>query len=195
MIRQVHSHDIKEICNIDIENRAYDFLPSLGIKFLSLLYKEIIQIESDLSFVFIKDNKIVGFVIGVSHSSQIFKKVAIEYFFSFVKYMLLKLFKNPLIIKNFLETIFYPMKESKANTDAELLVIGVNKKYQGFGIGSKLISSLNETFIKKSVTTYKVTVYKDNILANNFYIKNNFVFNTSFKMYGKEWNIYTYNIL
>ena len=89
-----------------------------------------------------------------------------------------------------IETLSYPSKDNLVSARAELLVIGVQSAMQGKGIGSKLISALEEQYINRNIERYKVSVHKSRKNAIIFYENQGFQEAAEFTLYQKEWLIY-----
>lgn len=194
MIVEMGEEHISRVSEIDIQSRPGDFLPSFGEKFLSILYKGIISSDCGFGYVFLQDSQVVGFVIGNEDTSQIFMQQILNNFFALIFYLVGRVVRKPLIIKSIFETFLYTKRAEKVGEKAELLVIGVDNNFRKMKVGEQLVNGLNRTFTEREILSYKVTVNKTNEVGNSFFERLGFDYRYSFMLYGKEWNLYTFNI-
>lgn len=195
MLRNANIRDIKKLAKIHFTELNSDFLPSLGERFLELLYLSLIQSKNTYMCVYQLNGDIHGYVVGSKNFSDVFKKVILN---NFIKYTLLifpQLIKKPVIIKKIIETFFYTKKEGNETPSAELVVISITKKYHRRGIGKKLVKALEKKFVHQGIKKYKVTVNAKNLAANSFYTHLGFEKSHNFSLYGKKINLYIKQIL
>lgn len=191
MIKPLGLKQIPEIAGIHASELKNDFLPSLGSEFLELLYLGVLKKGMAFGFVAQEKNKIVGFIIGTKNMNNFFKSAITSNLIKMIYLIFLKVLKKPAIISNILETLLYTKKDR--GPKSELVVIAVLKKWQGKGIGKKLIKSLENYFKKDKIKSYKLTVYADKE-AVNFYKRLSYIKLSEFSLYGKQWYIYEKNI-
>lgn len=187
MIKPLGLNHIPEIAKIHSQELKSDFLPSLGEEFLRLLYEGVISKKTAFGYIAHEKGRIVGFIIGTNNMDKFFRSAISANFIKIIYLLILKILANPFLLKNIVETLFYTGKE--VGPKAELVVIAVLKKWQGKGIGKRLVKSLENYFEKKNVKKYKLTVYADKT-AINFYKKLKYLKLSEFNLYGKGWYIY-----
>lgn len=187
MIKVLSYQHIPAIAKVHVEALAGDFLPTLGESFLKTFYDGVIGQEGVFAFVDIEEEEVVGFIIGTKDSSFFFRKALYSNPFLIVFKLLLSLLKNPTLLKKIIETFLYPRKDT--GVKAELVVIAILNRFQGKGLGRKLINTLDKEFIKNKVKSYKLTVYQDK-QAVSFYEHLKFKRQSEFKLYDKMWYIY-----
>lgn len=181
--------DIDEIVDVHLKELSGNLLPSLGQRFLTALYKDFLLEKETILLVF-RNRELKGFVLGVINFPDLFAKIIKHKFIKYSYLLSLSVIKNPLLIKNIIETLFYTKISGKTESGAELVVICVKKKYQNKGIGSLLLRRLETVLRDKKISTYKVSTTKDNLISNKFYLRNGFDYIDSFSLYNKEWNLY-----
>ena len=159
MIRQIEKDHTGLIAQIHDKALNGDFLPSLGIDFLTAFYEGIIGKPGVYGFVDVENGRIVGFIIGTRDSEKFFSQALRGNFVKLTLLLLIQLIKRPQIIKNVLETFLYTKKEGTSK--AELVVIAVNNKSQGKGMGKQLVRALEQAFKKEKINRYKLTVHAD----------------------------------
>lgn len=187
VIISTQKSDSPQIARIHKEALEGDFLPSLGLNFLNVFYEGIIGEEDVYLFAYKEKKRILGFVLGVKDSKRFFPKAVQANFLKLSLLLLLQIIKNPKIIKNIAETFLYPSKD--VGSKAELVVIAVDNKLQGRGVGKKLVKVLETAFRKNKIKRYKLTIHADK-KAVGFYEHLQFSRISSFKLYGKMWFIY-----
>lgn len=191
MINTITSKDCSAITKIHMGALAGDFLPSLGIGFLTVFYEGIIGKSGVYGFTAVENGKIQGFVVGTNDSSKFFSLALSSNFLKLSLFLLFQLIKKPSLIKNVLETFLYPNRDT--GPKAELVVIAVRKSYQGKGLGRTLVDALEGAFKKDGIKRYKLTVHVDKD-AVGFYEHLGYSRLSSFRLYGKMWYVYEKNI-
>lgn len=195
IIKKITEEHINEVTQIHIEALSGEFLPSLGNDFLRTLYRGILEGNQSIGFVYIMEEKVVGFVLASKDTNKLFKDVIQRRWPMLVLTALKRIINSPSLLPKIFETFFYPNKvRYEDNIIAELIVIAVDKKYRGEKIGKELINILNKMFFKEKIYTYKVVVFKNNKQANNFYKAVGFRFYHSAILYKNECNVYRYDI-
>lgn len=178
-----------EVSLIHANALASDFLPSMGVDFLTELYKGIITSGQGIGFVHVADEKVVGFILAAKDTKKLFYGALMKRGLILAAIGLKKVIRRPSLIPKIAQTILYPKTD---DIKSELLVIAVDGAYKHKHVGRELIEALNSVFIQEGVSEYKVVVYKDNEKANGFYRAVGFHLDRSSRLYGKECNIYKY---
>lgn len=187
MISPLQPEHSAGIVRLHIDALKGDFLPSLGIDFLTAFYNGVINLDGVYGFIYEEKGKVMGFVLGTKDSGKFFSQALRSNFIELSLLLLLQVIKNPKIIKNVFETLFYPKKES--GPKAELVIIAVDKKFQVKGVGRKLIKSLETTFKNSGISRYKLTVHADKT-AVAFYEHLGYSSISNFRLYDKMWFVY-----
>lgn len=187
MIAPLVREQAPQIAKIHFVSLPDNFLPSLGIDFLEKFYEGIIEERGVFGYVDVEGKKIRGFILGTDDMNDFFIKALKNNFFQLTHQLVLKILKKPIIIKKILETFLYPKKE--VGPRAELIVIAVLKRWQGQGIGKRLIATLEKKFLQRTIKKYKLTVHADK-KAVYFYEKLGYRRLSSFNLYDKMWYVY-----
>jgi ribosomal protein S18 acetylase RimI-like enzyme len=143
------------------------FLPSLGIKFLALLYRSIDEANFSTLIVKYKDYQLIGFVSGTLGTSSLYKSMLYHPLdFIIALAPVIFSFKN---IKNIFEILKH-MSGVKRNKypKAELLTICVHQDYQREGVAIELYQKLSNYFKSKSISEF-VIIVGQSLKANSFY--------------------------
>jgi ribosomal protein S18 acetylase RimI-like enzyme len=170
---------------------AGDFLPSLGVSFLSELYRSILGLGLGFGFVAVDSVRIVGFVLASDDTTMLFRQVLRRRAIPLALRLLPAVLRRPLLLRNIIETFTYPEQEGSAPVKAELVVIAVAAEARSKGVGAALCTALDASFRHKAIAQYKVTVNESNEGANRFYRRQGFTLADSFCLYGRRWNLYT----
>lgn len=80
----------------------------------------------------------------------------------------------------------YRNRISDSELDGVISLVGINKDYQGLGIGKKLINYALMNFNKKNIKNVFVGTQIDNLGALNFYISNGFRVESSINSFHKK---------
>ncbi|KKY01799.1 MULTISPECIES: GNAT family N-acetyltransferase [Paraclostridium] len=80
----------------------------------------------------------------------------------------------------------YRNRISDRELDGVISLVGINKDYQGLGIGKKLINYALMNFNKKNIKNVFVGTQIDNLGALNFYISNGFRVESSINSFHKK---------
>jgi len=157
------------------------FLSTLGIKFISLLYKALINTDEFYVLICIDEvnnNKLVGYAVARLENTSYIKTILK---FSPIKVISLTLgyVINPKKLFGFFEILIYqlfknPSKERfpKNENSAELFNIAIIQDYQGKGIGKTLLHKLKQKCSAKGIDfIYAVTGSKE-LNTHIFYKKN-----------------------
>lgn len=187
MLKTITPEDCLAIAKIHISALEGDFLPSLGAPFLKAFYKGIIGKPGIYGFAVFEKGGIRGFVVGTNDSGKFFSTALHSNFIKLSLLLLVQILKKPFLIKNVMETFLYPEKD--VGVKAELIVIAVEKKYQGKGFGKQLTRALESAFKKNGIRRYKLTVHADKE-AVGFYEHLGYSRISQFSLYGKMWFVY-----
>ena len=197
LIRKSEISDSKVITLLHKEGIPTGFLSSLDTKYLSLMYK--IIIEEGFCFVATQDSKVIGFISGTVDSKALYKNIVSKNFFSLIPLFIKKIFSCS-FIKRSLASFLIPFKTDKGEKKKderlpELLSIVVSRDIQAKGIGTKLLIELESELKQKGFTKYKVIAGDNLISANKFYLKNGFILSEQIELHkGQVSNIYTKEI-
>jgi len=159
----------KDVALLHIENIESGFLPSLGLKFLTLMYKCIDEADFTILEVEYYDGELKGFISGTNGKKSLYKEM--------LKHPLsLLLCLSPIIFdyKKFFKIINI-LKHMASNNrlefpNSELLTICVNKKFQRQGVANNLYEKLKNYFREQNIKTFSIVVGKS-LDSNKFYLK------------------------
>ncbi|MDA8845088.1 GNAT family N-acetyltransferase [Candidatus Pelagibacter bacterium] len=158
-----------DVAKLHIDCIKKGFLPSLGVKFLALLYRCIDESDFSTLIVKYKDCQLIGFVTGTLDHSNLYKKM-----FSYPLDLFIALIPIVFNVKKIIKVIDIRkhMSGSKRSkySKAELLTICVHPDHRQQGIAVDLYEKLSNYF--RSVFVYEfVIIVGQSLKANLFYKK------------------------
>ena len=91
--------------------------------------------------------------------------------------IIFKCIVSPRLIFHFIDSkkLDKPVVYNNSIINSLLAVIAIDVKYQGLGLGSKLIEYAERYFLSNNILTYKVDTKINNENAKRFYINHGFV--------------------
>lgn len=184
---------ISQVARIHADSLANDFLPSLGKKFLRVLYRGISKSKSGIVYVYLEGDEVAGFVVGSTNTGRMFKEILRKKWFDFIVTLIPVVLLKPSVIFKVVESIFYPSKTVADEAKAEIIVIAVAEKHRNKKIAKKLLSELKQYFIKKNVKEYKAVVL-DGKDINKIYPKLGYKLSHTFNLYKQKCNVFTYTL-
>ena len=158
----------QDAASLHIASIPSGFLPTLGVKFLSLMYRCIDESASTILITKYNDDQLVGFVTGSVGTSSLYRSM-LSHPFGLVFALL------PVVISiKKVRKIFSILNHSSGSVRAsypapELLTICVNSSFRRQGIADELYLKLCNDFKSKSVNEFVIVVGKA-LDANRFYI-------------------------
>jgi GNAT superfamily N-acetyltransferase len=172
-IKRALPEDVKGIVAVHMASFPKYFLTFLGIKFLQLLYLEIMKESGSVSLVALSSHKdICGFVVGVSQQEGLYKRLAGRKWFSFALAASYSALLKPSIIPRLFRALTYSKQAEKAACPALLMSIAVSPLEKGKGIGKLLINEFLSEMSKINVEKVCLTTDRDDNKATNVFYKN-----------------------
>ncbi len=194
MIKPLSEENAQQVAELHIEGIATGFISSLGIKFVTSLYKAITEDKNSFGMVAVEDNKVIGFVAFSTNLSKLYRFVALKKGPRFA-FILAKRMLSWKTFKKIIANLLYPSKMKKMNLpDAELLSIVVSPEGRGKGIAKTLTEKGFEECKNRGFDRVKVLVAAENEPANKLYLKCGFEKVCQISSHGILSNIYVIHI-
>lgn len=158
----------QDVASLHIDSIPSGFLPTLGLNFLSLMYRCIDEAASTILITTYKDDQLVGFVTGSVGKTGLYR-LMLSHPFGLVFALLPVVFSIKKVRK-----IFSILSHSSGSVRAsypasELLTVCVNSSFRRQGIADELYLKLCNDFKSKSISEFVIVVGKA-LDANQFYI-------------------------
>lgn len=147
------------------------FLATLGIPFLSLMYRAIDEAQDSVLLTEECKGSVIGFVSGGVGMGPIYRRM-LRRPLSLV-WTLLPSLVRPAQVKRILDILRYGTQagESLALPNAELLSIAVNPAVRGSGVAERLYHRLQGHFRERGVPAFRITVGDSLGPAHRFYLR------------------------
>ena len=186
----IESKHTSEIAKLHIQGINTGFISSLGIDFVTALYKAIAESNSSFGFVAEEEDRVLGFVAFTTNLNKLYKSVILKRGLRFAFLLAGKMLSLQQIKKVF-ETLFYPARIKKIDLPAaELLSIVVAEQARGRGLAKLLLQKGFEECANRSIDKVQVLVGADNKPANELYKKCSFELVAQIDNHGVLSNIY-----
>lgn len=189
LIKEINKQDLDEIISLHSLVLDESFINNFGSRFLKLSYSEIIKNKNNVCLVVKQRNRILAYLVATKNDFAFTKNVISRRFFSLFWEVLKASIKKPKLL--YYALTWFIGSFDFNNKEAELKFIAVNPKFQGKGIGTKLLKNLDAEFDKYGIARYLVGTKKENKLSNMFYKKSGFIYLQSKRFFGNSFNYYS----
>ena len=163
--------DYMEVARIHSTCIDLGFLPSLGDRFLALLYEAIDADENSILILEKKKDEVIGFAAGGRSMKSIFRKMLSR--LPRVVITLLPSMINPNKLWKIIELLCFGKKQKPNSSfpEAELFSIAVIDSARGSGLAQKLYYALAQRFFEEGEPAFCMVVGETLRPAHRFYKK------------------------
>jgi ribosomal protein S18 acetylase RimI-like enzyme len=195
-INIMQAGDMNEVVSVHLASFQGFFLTFLGPRFLRELYAGIIADPTGITFVYRKENHILGFVAGTSQPASFYRRLLHRRMLRFVWVSLIPILKRPAIIPRLLRAYDMPRQAEYGEQCGTLMSLAVAPQAQGMGIGKNLVQAfLNEAACRGLAEINLLTDRLNNESTNQFYLRYGFRLFRSYTTFeGREMNEYRIDI-
>lgn len=170
VIRRAERSDADRLAELHATRIVEGFLPRLGPRFLSRLYRRLVVSPDGFAVVAVRDGRVVGFAAGATDLGRVYR--------SFVVHdgLVAGLGAAPRIVgswRRVLETLRYPTSTDDL-PEAEILSVAVDVDAAGRGIGRRLLSASLDELTGRGARAAKVVAGADNRAALALYTQAGF---------------------
>ena len=179
------AQDYKKVAKIHVNSIDQGFLSTLGIPFLSLLYRAIDESNAAILVVEKRDGEIVGFVSGGTTMRPIYKSMLMQ--LPSLSIAMAPIVFSPKKIRGILEILFH--KSNPLGSDLpvwELFSIAVSPEHRGSGAAVRLYDGFKAAVRLNGGESFKIIVGEKLIPAHNFYQKMGAVKISSTAIHGND---------
>ncbi|RJR30260.1 GNAT family N-acetyltransferase [Candidatus Microgenomates bacterium] len=191
MIKTLTAKDAQQSALLHKQGMPNDFLPSFGILFLTLLHQELISNPRVIALGEFNQDRLIGILIATTNTSNTMRQIYLKNAFKFIFFVLKSLMQAPKKMSYLFQTLWY---HNPTNINAEILILTIDKKHRGKGIGSKLFRKLTQEYRARNISIASVGTRKDNVIANAFYQKMGGSLESTYNIYDRVWNVYQYRL-
>lgn len=159
----------REVALIHMRCINQGFLPTLGERFLALLYQSIDMDPSSALFIERIEGRVVGFISGGRGMSLVYRQLLKHWPRLFVA--LLPVLLSPSKLKRIFEVIWFGLKKKPVPgcPKAELFSIAVLESARGSGAATRLYDALKDYFVADGEAAFCIVVGDGLGPAHRFY--------------------------
>ncbi len=183
-LRAGSAADSDACARLHVERISEGFLATLGPRFLTRLYRRVVDHPGGILVVAADDGGVVGFVAGVDHTGRLYRSFARRDGIAAGFAALPRLLRSP---RRVWETFRYGRRRGGVDLpDAELLSLAVAANASGHGLGRSLTEALLLAFAHRRVDAVKVVVGARNTAALRTYESCGFVGTATIEVHRGE---------
>lgn len=176
---------------LHIAGQPGTFLTSLGSDVLTLIYRVLPTTPTGFGVVILDasttPHRVAGFASATTSTGTLFANVVLQSAVDLFPALARAAIRNPALIGRMATTAAYPfqMTDSDGFHTGELLSIMVEPERRSAGLGAALLAALTVQCQRRGIQMLDVTVDAANEGARRFYVRNGFVLNRQFILYGR----------
>ena len=160
----------RDVAKIHVDSIKTGFLPTLGLDFLTLMYRCLDESNSTILITEYRNDRLAGFVTGSLGKSSPYK-LMFSHPFLLAKSLFPIVF-NLFKLKKVLSILRHMSSSERSQyPQAELLTICINSDFRRQGVGKRLYNDLMQYMKSNSVNNFSIIV-GEHLDANSFYVKN-----------------------
>lgn len=179
-----------EVAQLHISGISSGFISSLGTDFVTALYEGIAKSKSGISFVALKEGKVIGFAAFTTNLGSLYKSVIFSKGLKFIFILAWKMFSLR-TIKRMFETLFYPNRIKKMELpSAEFLSMVIAEEGRGKGLASKFVKKGFAECARQGIEKLKILAAVDIKPINAMYQKYEFNLVGQLDSHGVKSNVY-----
>lgn len=164
-IRPAARDDAQRLAELHVSRIGDGFLSSLGVPFLTLLYRRIVVAPGSFARVATIDGRVVGFAAGATNVRALYRDFLLR------DGIVAGMLAAPRLVRSWRrvwETLRYPAS-GDALPDAEILAVAVDAAEAGRGIGRRVVGAALEELVGRGVVAARVVTGSDNRAALALY--------------------------
>jgi ribosomal protein S18 acetylase RimI-like enzyme len=189
-ITEMSPEHARAVAELHISGIRTGFISSLGVEFVTALYKAIAKSTYGYGYVATMDGKVVGFAAFATHLGGLYKSVILKDGFRFLFPLACKMLSLENIRKA-LETLFYPARIKNMNLpEAEFLSMVISEQARRRGLVTKFIKAGFAEAASKGIEKLKILAAVDIKPINKLYEKLGFELVGQVENHGVLSNVY-----
>ena len=175
---------------LHIEGIHMGFISSLGIDFVSALYRAIAESPESFGYVALNEGNVVGFATFTTNLKGLYKSIMKKNMFRFGFLLFGKMFSWKMIRKIF-ETLFYPSRIKKYQfPEAEFLSMAVSPAARGHGLATRFVKTGFQECQRRGIKELKILAATTIGPVNKMYEKFGFKVAAQIENHGIVSNVY-----
>ena len=188
-ISTLKPHWVENIAKIHFDSLPNDFLPALGLNFLTNTFYPAV-LSSALGKVFIALNEFdepVGFVLVTLKSNEFLKSIIRNRFWDFLKIGISSSFFSLGNFKNNFQIIISGILSKNTLNVGEIYIIAVKKSFRGKGIGKLLVGKSIDFLKENKISGIKIKTLASNIEWIKYFYEEGWKLENNFHLIGKKY--------
>ena len=170
-VRRANAADAQAMARLHAQRIAEGFLPTLGVRFLTRLYRRVVKSPDAFASVAVSNSEVVGFCATACDVGKLYRRFIVR------DGVIAGFVAAPRIIRSWrrvVETLRYPSHTGDL-PNAEILAVAVAETVAGRGVGRGLVAAAQRELDRRHVASVKVVAGADNEAANALYLACGFV--------------------
>lgn len=171
MLPQDRASLYRSVAELHAANIDQGFLSSLGLGFLSLMYRAIDEVDESVLVVSKSDKQVIGFIAGATSMRPIYRRML--RYWPQLFWALLPSLSSPQRVRRIIEILRYSSDKGACSKvtlpTAELLSIAVSHEFRGQRHADDLYRELCEHFLQQKLPAFKIVVGSVLLPAHKFY--------------------------
>lgn len=165
-VRFARPADAEAIAALHATRISEGFLPTLGPRFLTRLYRRITRSSRAFAVVATDDaGAVVGFAAAATDLGALYREFVLR------DGVVAGALAAPRLVRSWrkvVETLRYPAASGDL-PDAEVLAVAVAPAAAGAGLGARLVAAATDELVRRGIPTVKVVTGADNVAALRLY--------------------------
>jgi ribosomal protein S18 acetylase RimI-like enzyme len=160
-IRRARSTEARELAQFHIDAHPNAFLPRLGLRFMTRLYRAFVDYPQGVAYVAEHDGQIIGYSTGVLSMSRFYKDFVKRHAIPAVLSAMPTILR-PSVVKRMWQTFRYPDAVPETLPEAEYTTLAVKPWIRSRGLGGRLSDAVLDGLADLGVTEIRGTVHHTN---------------------------------
>ena len=154
--------DVDAVVDIHMAGMPGYFLTSLGRRFLSLYYRDVVRSKQGISMVLARDGRVLGFATGEFGPGKFYRSLLVRRGLAFGFCALGAVVRRPAILARMWRQVFERIEAPASEKVARLASLAVVPDAEGRGYGLVLIAACIEAICRRGGSAVVLEVLKDN---------------------------------
>jgi ribosomal protein S18 acetylase RimI-like enzyme len=164
-IRRARTDEARELARFHIDAHPNAFMPRLGVRFMTRLYRAFIAYPQGVAYVGEHEGRIIGYSTGVTSMARFYKDFVRHHGLPAAASTVPTIFR-PSVLKRVWQTFRYPEEVPETLPDAEFTTLAVDPSIRSRGLGGRLSDAVLDGLADLGVTEVRGTVHHTNAPMN-----------------------------
>lgn len=193
-IRPMQFRDAARVAELHHAAMGNSLWAQLGHRFLTELYKALVDCPFFLGFVYVEDGQIAGFIAGSIDTSKMYRDILRRRIWFMGPAAALGVIRKPRVAKTLLETARYFGASGADDVPAESLFCSFVPNLRGKRVSGHINKVLFDELLSRGQPKVKITTEVSNEGANRQLLSWGFEDTHRFRFYGKDMVTYVLDL-